>query len=462
MQNYEIAVYGLGVMGSSLAKNLLSKGFHVALYGKGEEERKKFQYEGENTNWKVFETEKELIESLSSPRIIFLMITAGNAVDTVIESLLPSLEKGDILVDGGNSYFKDTSRREQYLQKKEISYLGIGVSGGEKGALSGPSMMVGGSKEGWEASKYIFQKIAAHVGEESCCDYVGPQGAGHYVKMVHNGIEYAIIQLIADVYSIMKNGLKLRHKEIVNTFNQWKETELNSYLIDITANVLAKEDTDGTPLVEKILDVAKQKGTGSWTLEEAISKGVYIPTICESVFARYFSANKQLRIEGHQLLNATTAPIQLDNYKIQLKEALLAGIICSYAQGIELIQKASDVYHWNIDMALAVSLWRDGCIIRSSLLKDIISALKEKKQNILLSDKFSYITSLEPAWRQVVVQVQRAAIAVPTFVSALSYYDCCHTEKMSVNLVQALRDCFGAHTYERIDKEGSFHTQWEE
>lgn len=461
MEQYEIAIYGLGVMGSSLAKNLLNKGFKTALYSKSEQERKKFSYEGQNKNWKVFSTEKELVASLSSPRKIFMMVTAGEVVDIVIDNLLPYLEKEDILIDGGNSYFKDTSRRTNYLKKSGIHYLGVGVSGGEKGALTGPSMMAGGSKEGWESAKNILQKIAAQAEGESCCGYVGLEGAGHYVKMVHNGIEYAMIQLIADIYTVMKYGLQLEHEVIQKQFEQWKDSELNSYLIDITASVLSKKAEDGTPLVEKILDVAKQKGTGSWTLEEAIARGVYIPTICESVFARYFSADRNLRIEGSQLLTVTASFIDLENYGIKLKQTLLAGIICSYAQGIELIQKASDDYGWNIDMAAAVSLWRDGCIIRSSLLKDIVEGLTEKKQNLLLTEKFRYITKLEPVWREVILKVQKAAIAVPTLVSTLSYYDCCHTDKMSVNLVQALRDCFGAHTYERIDKKGSFHTEWE-
>ena len=458
---YEIAIYGLGVMGSSLAKNLLNNGFRTALFSKNKEERRRFIYEGSNENWKVFSEEEELVSSLTVPRIIFLMITAGDPVDRVIQSLLPYLKKGDVIIDGGNSYFKDTARRANYLKEWGISYLGAGVSGGEKGALTGPSMMVGGSPDGWEASKHILQKIAAQIQGESCCSYVGPEGAGHYVKMVHNGIEYGILQLIADTYSVMKRGLHLDHEVITNTFRNWKSSELNSYLIDITVSVLSKKDTDGAPLVDKILDVAKQKGTGSWTLEEAILRGVYVPTICESVFARYFSSDRQLRREGNQKLTAIVTPMELKDYGTQLKDTLLAGIICSYAQGIELIQKASVDYGWNIDLARTVSLWRDGCIIRSQLLEDIVAALTEGKQNILLTRKISYITALEPSWREVVTQAQKAALAVPTLVSTLSYYDCLHTERLSVNIVQALRDCFGAHTYERIDKEGHFHTNWE-
>lgn len=447
-------------MGSSLAKNLLNNGFSVALFSKNPEECNRFTSEISKEKWKVFNEEKEMLSSLATPRIIFLMITSGNPVDMVIEAMVPLLEKGDIIIDGGNSYYKDTCRRTKDLKQKDISYLGIGVSGGEKGALTGPSMMVGGDLSAWEASKKILEKISAKVQGEPCCNYVGPEGAGHYVKMVHNGIEYGILQLIADIYTIMKKGLGLTHEAIVETFCGWRNSPLNSYLIDITITVLSKKDIDGKPLVEKILDIAKQKGTGSWTLEEAIARGVYAPTICEAVFARFFSANRQLRMEGSKILKATETSMELKDYAMQLRDSLLVGIICAYAQGIELIRKASIDYGWNIDLASVVSLWREGCIIRSQLLQDIVVALKEEKQNILLTEKLSYITTLEPAWREVTIQAQRAAVAIPTLVSTISYYDSFRTEKMSVNIVQALRDCFGAHNYERIDKEGNYHTKW--
>ncbi len=457
MKNFEIAVYGLGVMGSSLAKNLISKGFRTALFGKSHGEREGFHAEGD---YAVFSTEEEMVKSLKSPRIIFMMVTAGSAVDSVIDCLLPLLGEGDILIEGGNSHFKDSQRRYRFLSEKGIHFLGVGVSGGEKGALTGPSMMVGGSKEAWDSCGHILERMAAKVGDEYCCNYLGKEGAGHYVKMVHNGIEYAMIQVIADVYSVMRSGLDLSHQEITEIFNRWKDTELSSYLIDITAGVLGKNDVDGKPLVEKILDVAKQKGTGSWTLEEAIARGVYIPTICESVFARYFSAERQLRLEGSQVLKATTTPMTMENHEEKLKDALYLAMIVSYAQGIALIKKASDDYGWEIDLPLAVSLWREGCIIRSGLLKDITKALVESDKNILLSPNFGDLEKNQQALREISAKVVGAGVAVPTLLSVISYYDSCRTEKMNVNIVQGLRDCFGAHTYERRDMEGSFHTAW--
>ncbi|MDD4842863.1 MAG: NADP-dependent phosphogluconate dehydrogenase [Anaerotignum sp.] len=459
MKEFEIAVYGLGVMGSSLAKNLISKGFSTALFGKSQEERESFQAQGKFT---VFSTEKALVNSLKRPRVIFLMVTAGNVVDFVIDSLLPLLDEGDILIDGGNSHFKDTQRRCHGLLEKGIQFLGVGVSGGEKGALTGPSMMVGGSKKAWDSCGYILERMAARVGEEYCCSFLGKEGAGHYVKMVHNGIEYAMLQLIADFYSFMKKGLGLSHQEITEIFTRWKHTELNSYLIDITAAVLAKKDGDGEPLVEKIRDFARQKGTGSWTLEEAIARGVYAPTISEAVFSRYFSQDTQLRKEGSQVLQVTIKPITLENYEKKLKDAFYLAMLVSYAQGIALIQKASADYGWEIDLPLAVSLWREGCIIRSELLQDITKALKESDKNILLSQSFGDLGKREQALRQISAKAIEAGVAVSTLLSVISYYDSCRTEKMNVNLVQALRDCFGAHTYERTDREGRFHTDWME
>ncbi|WP_304509072.1 NADP-dependent phosphogluconate dehydrogenase [Anaerotignum sp.] len=459
MKDFEISVYGLGVMGSSLAKNLISKGFRTALFGKSQEERERFHAQGEFT---VFSSEEEMIKSLKRPRVIFMMVTAGSVVDCVIDGFVPFLDEGDILIDGGNSHFKDTQRRCHTLLEKGIQFLGVGVSGGEKGALMGPSMMVGGSEKAWKSCGHILEKMAAKMGEEYCCSYLGKEGAGHYVKMVHNGIEYALIQLIADIYSVMKKGLCLSRQEITEIFTRWKGTELNSYLIDITAGVLAKNDIDGKPLVEKILDVAQQKGTGSWTLEEAIARGVYVPTICEAVFARYFSVDQQLRKDGSQVLKATTKPMILENYEEKLKDALYLGMIVSYAQGVALIKKASEDCGWEIDLPLAVSLWREGCIIRSELLKDITKALKESDKNILLSQSFGNLGRREEALREISAKTIEAGVAAPTFLSVISYYDSCRTEKMNVNIVQALRDCFGAHTYERTDVKGSFHTLWME
>lgn len=460
MESCNIALYGLGVMGSSLAKNMINKGFKVAVYSKSDSERERFSLNEKEKNYVICQTEEEMLLRLKSPRIIFLMITAGAPVDSVIESLLPKLSQGDIVIDGGNSYYKNTARRYEYLQEKGIYYMGVGVSGGEKGALYGPSMMVGGSKEGWEASKYILEKIAAYYGAEPCCTYIGSQGAGHYVKMVHNGIEYAILQLIAETYHIMKHGLHLEHGKILNAFKQWKETKLDSYLIDISVTVLEKMDENGRPLIDSILDVGEQKGTGKWTLEDAIDRGIYIPTIYEAVFARSFSSNKEIRVVGSKKLSNSGIPLVMEDYETKLCNALLAGVISSYAQGMALIAKASKDNGWNINMSDLASVWRGGCIIRSVLLSEVKKSLAENKDNLLLSDTFAYITELEPALREVVTKVNSAAIAVPALASVLNYYDYFRMEQMPVNFVQALRDCFGAHTYRRNDKEGYFHTKW--
>ncbi|WP_317856127.1 NADP-dependent phosphogluconate dehydrogenase [Chakrabartyella piscis] len=457
MKQYDIAIYGLGVMGASLGKNFISKGFATALYGKSEAERERFQAEGE---FAVFQTEEDMVRSLKSPRTIFMMVTAGSVTDEVMERLIPLLDAGDILIDGGNSHFKDTQRRCERMAKEGMLFLGVGVSGGELGALLGPSMMAGGDKLAWNACGNILEKIAAKTEDGYCCDYLGKEGAGHYVKMVHNGIEYAMIQVIADMYSIMKDGLSLSQEEITRLFVEWQNTEVGCYLVEIAGAILGKKDADGLPLLDKILDVAKQKGTGSWTLEEGIARGVYIPTITESVFARYFSAEKEMRKTGSQILQAKTETISLENHGEKLRNALYLSMVACYAQGIDLIAKASEVYNWEINLPLAVSLWKEGCIIRSKMLPDIQKALEKSSKNIMLSEEFAVVSKYEADLREIAVIAIKAGIAVPTYLSVLSYYDNCRTEKMNVNMVQALRDCFGAHTYERIDMEGNFHTDW--
>ncbi len=462
MKQYDLALYGLGVMGSSLAKNFLSKGFSVALFSKSEEERKRFKAKGD---YEIFDKEEELIASLKSPHIVFLMITAGKPVDLVSDSLVPFLDAGDVIIDGGNSFYQDTADRCTRLGKKGICFVGAGISGGEKGALTGPSMMVGGSREGWEKCGHMLREIAACKDDVCCCDYVGREGAGHYVKMVHNGIEYAIIQLIADTCHIMKDGMGMNCEEMKDVFEGWKESRLNSYLIDITVDVLGKKDEDGTPLVEKILDVAGQKGTGSWTLQEAIRQGVYIPTICEAVFIRYFSGNQILRQAASRKLTSSAGSIALSKETDLdlLRDALLLGVIESYAQGIELIHTASENFGWEINLPAAVSLWQEGCIIRSRLLRTISQALcKDTYQNLLLTEEFAYVKELESACRKVAGKALEAGLSVPALLSVMTYYDSCRTARSSVYMVQALRDCFGAHTYQRIDREGSFHTEWQE
>ncbi|MCD8249360.1 MAG: NADP-dependent phosphogluconate dehydrogenase [Lachnospiraceae bacterium] len=461
MKSCDIALYGLGVMGSSLAKNMIGHGFRVAAYSKSEEERRRFALPGSESGYVVCADVQELLASLKRPRIVFMMVTAGAAVDSVIGELLPYLERDDVLIDGGNSHFRDTARRCEHLEDRGIRFLGVGVSGGEKGALLGPSLMVGGSRDGWMCCRRILETIAAHCGEETCCAYIAAQGAGHYVKMVHNGIEYAILELIAETYHLMRYGLKFTHKETTDTFREWQSSRLDSYLMDISVRVLEKMDDDGTPLVEKILDVAEQKGTGRWTLQDAVERGVYIPTIFEAVFARCVSSGKAVRVEGKRSLSATTAPFIMENSREKLRDALLLGMILSYAQGMALIAKASEENGWDIDPVKLVGVWRAGCIIWSELLTEVRTALSEEKANLILTDTFSGVAALEPALRETVTGAQRAAIAIPALTSALNYYDSFRMEQMPVNFVQALRDCFGAHTYRRVDKEGYFHTEWE-
>ncbi len=459
MKMCDIAVYGLGVMGSSLAKNMISHGYTVAAYSKSGTERQRFSAEGHNDT--VCSTAEEMVASLKSPRCIFLMITAGKPVDMVLEELAPLLQPGDVVMDGGNSYYKDTQRRLAWCEERGICYLGVGVSGGERGALEGPSMMAGGSLEGWEKAGGILQTIAAHAEGIPCCAYIAPGGAGHFVKMVHNGMEYAILQLIAESYHYMRFGLELSRDETLRCFEQWKREGLDSYLIDISITVLKKMDEDGSPLVEKILDVAEQKGTGKWTLLESIEREVYIPTIYEAVSARNFSRKKKLRSQGCRQLYSSGKPARLEQAPETLGNALLLGIILSYSQGMELIVKASEMEQWNIDTAVLADVWRDGCIIRSRLLGEIRQAEISSERPLLLDEIFSYIKELEPALRIVNESAVEAGIALPGLASALHYYDYYRMEQMPVNFIQALRDCFGAHTYRRKDMEGVFHTKWE-
>lgn len=460
MKQCEIAVYGLGVMGSSLAKNMISHGFRVAVYNKSEKGRRSFQAEG--SNYRVCETVEEMLDCLESPKRIFLMIAAGSPVDAVLDELLPKLSPGDVILDGGNSYYRDTDRRFARCEEQGICYVGVGVSGGEKGALYGPSMMPGGSLEGYEKTKAILQAVAAKADGVPCCTYISKGGAGHYVKMVHNGIEYAILQLLAETYQYMKQGLHMTAEEMTRCFTEWKTGELESYLIDISVTVLKKMDEDGTPLVEKILDVAGQKGTGKWTLQEGVERGVYIPSIYEAVSARNFSGKKELRKLGKETLHVSAQEASADGAVEMLRDALLAGIILCYSQGLELIVKASEEEGWDIDMAGLVDVWRDGCIIRSRLLGQIKEARVSQEKPLLLSEAFAGLKDLEPALRRLNAQAVTAGIPIPGYAGALHYYDYYRMEQMPVNFIQALRDCFGAHTYQRVDREGSFHTLWED
>lgn len=462
---YEIGVYGLGVMGASIAQNILNHGFSAAVYSKAEEERLHFpsgKYtEAHPGGCLVCESEEELVQSLQSPRKIFLMITAGAPVDSVVETLLPMLEAGDVIFDGGNSYYKDTDRRCSLCAGRGIHYVGTGVSGGQLGALYGPSIMPGGSYEGYLAGEKILTTIAAHVEEKPCCAYIGRGGSGHYVKMVHNGIEYAILQLIGEAYMILRHGLGMAHEEVRKIFQEWRQTKLDSYLIDISVRVMEKYEEDGVPLIDRILDVAEQKGTGKWTVLEAVERGVYAPGIYEAVMARNFSARVEERRAGAGLLTVTGDVMKLDDAQAELGDALLLAIALSYSQGMELIRKASEDNEWHIDQKVLADLWRDGCIIRSRLLKDIKAAAEEAKEGpLVLSGAYREFCKSEAALRKLVVQTESAGFACTGFAAALHYYDYYHMQDMPVRFVQALRDCFGAHTYMRTDRPGHFHTEW--
>lgn len=463
MGKCSIGLYGLGVMGKSLACNLIRHGFPTAVYSKAEAEREAFlAAPPKEENWTLCVDEASFIQTLERPRVVFLMITSGKPVDLVLEALLPLLDAGDVVIDGGNSHYADTSRRCARAAESGVEFLGVGVSGGEKGALKGPCMMAGGSRRGWEVSRRFLEAIAAHAPDGApCCAYVGPEGAGHYVKMIHNGIEYAVMQQIADIYALMRDGLGMAADEIAQVFESWRSGPLESYLVDITAAVLRKRDADGTPLVDHVLDVARQKGTGCWSVLEAARRGVYAPCIDEALFTRYHSERREERIRCAQILPCSAAPGGLDLTPRQLERALYAAVLCAYVQGIGLIARASEDLSWDIDLPLTVGLWRSGCIIRSALLTKLMAALREEERALLLTEELQELRELEPDLRQTVLRAIEKGIAVPTLSSALLYYDQSRTARMSVNLVQALRDCFGAHTYERLDVPGTFHSDWE-
>ncbi|MFU0832160.1 MAG: 6-phosphogluconate dehydrogenase, decarboxylating [Oscillospiraceae bacterium] len=462
MPTCSIGMYGLGVMGKSLAVNFIKHGIPTALYSKSDKERENFSCPDCSGSWVLCQSEKEFVQSIRTPRVIFLMITAGKPVDEVITSLSKWMEPGDVLIDGGNSYYEDTNRRCQSAANAGIHFLGVGVSGGEKGALNGPSMMVGGNKEGWSISKKYLQTIAAKAPDGApCCDYVGPEGAGHYVKMVHNGIEYAFMQQIADIYAILRDGMRMDALQIAQVIEGWRHGPLESYLIDITSAVLRKRDADGSMLIDHVLDVAMQKGTGSWCVLEAVRRGVYIPCIDEALFARYFSSQREERRLGKQLL-PYSADKPMEFQTKQLEKALYLSVVCSFAQGISLIRQASQEFKWDVNLARVVALWQNGCIIRSTFLTKMIAALEKECPNLLLSEEFHDACEMEHDLRQVIAKAIKSGIAIPAITGALLYYDACRTERMSLNMVQALRDCFGAHKFTRIDRPGLVHSDWDD
>lgn len=466
-QKCDIAVYGLGVMGASLAKNMLNHGYRVAVYSISEQERARFKDDIKNKDTCVIgESEEELLQSLASPRKIFIMIMAGKPVDMVLNRLIPCLDKNDVVMDGGNSYYEDSVRRYHKCQEAEIRFLGVGVSGGEKGALAGPSMMVGGSRRGWESSRRILQTIAAKHEEIPCCIYLGNEGAGHYVKMIHNGIEYGILQLLSETYHYLKDGMQVSHEKIIELFRSWKEGELSSYLIDISIQVLEKRDEDGKFLLDKIRDKAGQKGTGLWTSKEALKAGIYVPTIYEAVQARSFSGRDKIRNSGREILpkgQGTALFTELDESICHMfKEALYWGMISCYSQGLELIQCASGKYDWKIPILDVVQVWKEGCIIRSALLSEIQNALIERPEALILSQYWTDREKKVRSVRYITANALLAGYPCAAYESILNYYSYFETEAIPVCFLQGLRDCFGAHTYERKDANGCFHTDWTE
>ncbi|WP_144524180.1 NADP-dependent phosphogluconate dehydrogenase [Bacillus pumilus] len=467
MSKQQIGVVGLAVMGKNLALNIESRGFSVSVYNRSSSKTEEFLEESKGKNVVGTYSIEEFVQSLETPRKILLMVKAGAATDATIQSLLPHLEKGDILIDGGNTYYKDTQRRNQELAESGIHFIGTGVSGGEEGALKGPSIMPGGQKEAHELVKPILEAIAAKVDGEPCTTYIGPDGAGHYVKMVHNGIEYGDMQLISESYFILKHVAGLSAEELHEVFSEWNKGELDSYLIEITADIFTKVDEEtNQPLVDVILDKAGQKGTGKWTSQSSLDLGVPLPIITESVFARYISAMKDERVEASQLIEGPK-PAQSAENKQELieavRKALFMSKICSYAQGFAQMKAASDEYNWDLKYGEIAMIFRGGCIIRAAFLQQIKEAYDRNPElkNLLLDPYFKDIAqSYQSSLRKVISLAVEQGVPVPSFSSALAYFDSYRTAVLPANLIQAQRDYFGAHTYERTDKEGIFHTEW--
>ena len=454
-------------MGENLARNLASKGVAVSVFNRTSSKTDQLlKAHGSEGPIQAAHSVEELVEQLSRPRAILLMVQAGKPVDETIAQLAPLLEKGDLLIDGGNSYFADTVRREQELGTRGLQFLGTGISGGEEGALRGPSIMPGGSHAGYQQVESILTRISAQVDGDPCCTYIGPGGAGHYVKMVHNGIEYADIQLIAEAYDLLSHALGLGAGELAEIFRQWNEGDLESYLIQITAEVLAKRDAaTGKPLVDVILDEAAQKGTGKWASQSALDLGIPVTAITEAVFARFLSALKADRVAASKVLSGPSGGRSSvpESFVDDVRAALYASKVVAYAQGFEQMQAASKENGWNLDLGSIARIWRGGCIIRARFLNRITEAYGAQTdlRNLLLAPYFrdAVAQSLD-AWRRVITLAVEAGIPVPAFSSSLAYYDAYRRERLPANLIQGLRDYFGAHTYHRIDREGSFHTRW--
>lgn len=463
----DIAVIGLGVMGRSLALNMANHGFKVAVFNRSGNVTEKFVAEQPHENITAFYDLKELVGTMKKPRKMFLMVAAGKAVDAVIDQLLPILEANDIIMDGGNSFFKDTQRRYEYVTGKGLKYFGVGVSGGEEGALKGPAIMPGGNFEAYAEVKDILESIAAKAGDgRPCCTYIGEDGAGHYVKMVHNGIEYADMQLIAEAYLLLKNLGGLSNEQIADVFHDWNLGELNSYLISITADIFKEADDLGDGyLVDKIVDVAGQKGTGRWTSIAALEQGVNTSMITSAGNARLMSGQIKLRHEFADAGLKQTNPVEIDAEFVEdVRRSLYTAKIAAYAQGFALYRNASELYGWNLNLGKIASIFRAGCIIQAKFLNNITEAYEQKAdlENLICADFFfEKVKHNEKSLRKIAGQAIAAGIPIPTFANAITYLDGLSSEIVGANLIQAQRDYFGAHTYKRIDREGDFHHHWQ-
>ncbi len=468
--NCDIGLIGLAVMGENLVLNMENRGFKVAVFNRTTSKVDAFlNTRAKDKNIVGCHSVEELVAKLARPRKVFLLVKAGAAVDMFIDLIIPHLEAGDIIIDGGNSHFPDTIRRTEYVENKGLLYIGTGVSGGEEGALNGPSIMPGGSARAWPHVREIFQSVSAKVGNGSpCCEWLGSDGAGHFVKMVHNGIEYGDMQMICEAYAMMRSVLGMKPAEISRVFDQWNEGELDSYLIKITRDILATTDEEtGKPMVDVIMDKAGQKGTGRWTSLAALDLGVPAQTIAEAVFARALSAIKEERVLASNKLNGPCTQFSGDKqvFLEKLRQALFASKICSYAQGYQLMRAAATEYNWDLKFGDIALLWRGGCIIRAQFLGDIKEAFDSEPglQNLLMAEYFkNAVENSQSAWREVVATAVIHGVPVPAFSSALAYYDGYRSAVLPASLLQAQRDYFGAHTYERVDKPSGefFHTNW--
>lgn len=467
MTKAQIGVIGLAVMGKNLALNIESRGFTVSVFNRSREKTDALMTEAPDKNLTPTYTVEEFVASLEAPRKILIMVQAGPATDATIEQLLPHLDQGDIIIDGGNAHYPDTQRRSTYLEEKGFRFIGTGVSGGEEGALLGPAIMPGGQESAYKLVEPILTAISAKVNGEPCCTYIGADGAGHYVKMVHNGIEYGDMQLICEAYDLMTKVVGVSADELHEIFSDWNKGELDSYLIEITADIFSKYDEEtGKPMVDIIMDTAGQKGTGKWTSANALDLGVPLSMITESVFARFLSAMKEERVAASKVLSGPeTTAFTGDKAEFieKVRRALFASKIVSYAQGFSQMGVASTEYNWNLQLGEIAKIFRGGCIIRSQFLQNITDAYNRDAElkNLLLDPYFKEVVeSYQSAWREVIATAVAYGVPVPGFSSALAYFDSYRTERLPANLLQAQRDYFGAHTFKRVDKEGTFHYNW--